>query len=727
MPKPRCFTKTCFLMTLLVVGIVATFAQDQKEPPKLETTIENQEDDILKIGTELIQIGVAVFDKKGQFVNNLGQEDFQLLIDGKPSPISFFEQNTVKNSVSEAKTEKSDVESAELKNSPVKPLSGRNVIFVVDDFHLSFDSHHRIKKLILKFIEQEMMPEDTVAVVSPTGKIGFLQQFTSDKTVLRAAVERLIYNRDRSANDRSLPPMTEYEALLISQFDPDITDIFAAQEFGGDIESKRERVRSRARIILSQAATINRGTYSTLEQAVRNSARLPGRKVIFFISDGFLLDPTNTDSAYLMRRITDSAARTNTVIYSFDAKGLEAGFPEGTSASAPNGGFRVQSGERFERQDGLSLLADETGGRFIRNTNDLQTGLTKSLEEASQFYLLAWEPLSENGKSEKFKKIEVRIKNRPELKILAQGGYLNANSTPKTDNQTEAGNKRDKKNHASLPIADRQLNSAVTSQIPARQLSTSLILNHIDVLNEGALVVAAMQIKGDAVEFVQQGDKATANVDIVGIVYNSDGKREAYFRQLLTTNGAASKLTADRPNIYYNYQIKLKPGLYQMRVAARDAKGGRVGSANQWITVPDLSSRQLTLSSLILSEQGNENRKNSPDTAVPVVGSLELPVSVDRRFARTSRLRYIVFVYNAAQKANQPDITIQTQVFRGKDVVLASAARPISTTGQDPTRLPYVAEISLKTLSPGRYELQVTVQDRISKTNVIQRVSFEVK
>lgn len=729
-----------FLAKLLVFVVLFccfasfNFAQGEKKPEDTAKTLEDL-DDVLKIGTELIQTGVAVFDKKGQFIKDLKREDFELRIDGKTVPISFFEQNTVGANVRTEGTAAKTPESTtpESKNLTVKPPGGRNVLFVVDDFHLSFDSHNRTRKLIKKFIDEEMTPDDTVAVVSPSGKIGFLQQFTNDKTVLRAAAERLIYTRDRSATDRSPPPMTEYEALLISQYDLEVTDIFAVPEFDrtdNDIEQKRERVRSRARIILSQTAIVNRGTYATLEQAVRNSAQLPGRKIVFFISDGFLLDLANTDSSYFMRRITDAAARANAVIYSFDAKGLEPGFPEGTTGVSQRLGFRVQSGERFDVRDGLSLLADETGGRFVRNTNDLQTGLNKSLNEASQFYLLAWEPVSENGKSEKFKKIEVIVKNRPELKILAQGGYLNAGFKSDADNQKASDNKRDKKtNQPVLSIPEQQLNRAVNSQIPTRQLSTSLLLNYIDVPNEGALLAAAVQVKGDDLEFAQQGDKAVANVDIVGIVYNADGKREGYFRQLLTVGGAASKLTeTERPNIYYNYQTKLKPGLYQMRVAARDGASGRVGSFNRWITVPDLSSRKLTLSSLIISEQGRDSQKNaSGETAVASVGELQLPISVDRHFARSSRLRYIVFVYNATQKTGQPDVTVQTKVLRGKDVVLTSAANKISAAGQDTLRLPYAAEISLNTLPPGRYDLQVSVQDRASKTDATQIISFEVE
>jgi hypothetical protein len=383
--------------------------------------------------------------------------------------------------------------------------------------------------------------------------------------------------------------MTEYEALLISQSDPQVTDIFAAQEDGVDIDSKRERVRMRARNILTQVAITNRATYSTLEQAVRNSAQLLGRKIVFFISDGFLLDPTNSDSSYRLKRITDAAARTNAIIYSFDSKGLEAGLPEGTTASNPGVGYRVQSGERFKAQDGLSLLADSTGGKFIRNTNDLKTGLINSLDEASQYYLLAWEPVLEDGKSEKLRKIEVRIKNRPELKIRVQNGYLDENHKAESDkkNKTKNKDKKDKNFDTSVSVTEQQLNAALIAPLPSQILPTALTVNYLEMPNEGMLLAVTTQIKSDAVEFISEGERVKANVDILGAVYDANGKRQGFFRELLTVDASVSALSkTERQNIYHNYQTKLKPGLYQVRVATRDAKSGRVGSAVQWIEIP---------------------------------------------------------------------------------------------------------------------------------------------
>ena len=346
MSIPKISFKLFFLLIFFKFCLVAIAQNEQKSPtptPTPEITEENSEDEVLKINTNLIQTSVTVLDKKGQFIDNLKPDDFELRVDGKPVTVSFFESFIGNNLLVNSKP------STPIENQ--KPLSteiigrGRTILFVVDDLHFSFDSHKRTRDLILKFIDNDIKPDDLVAIVSTTGKIGFLQQFTNDKMVLRAAVERLIYNRNNSSSDRLNPPMTEYEAQLIDRMDQEITDVFAQyiirEAPGTNLESARLQVISRARSVLFQASVVTKNTIAILEQAVRRSAQISGRKIVFFLSDGFLLDQSNTDSSYRLQRITDAASRANAVIYSFDAKGLEAGFPDNTSKS-----YRVQSGER---------------------------------------------------------------------------------------------------------------------------------------------------------------------------------------------------------------------------------------------------------------------------------------------------------------------------------------------------------------------------------------------
>ena len=129
--------------------------------------------------------------------------------------------------------------------------------------------------------------------------------------------------------------------------------------------------------------------------------------------------------------------------------------------------------------------------------------------------------------------------------------------------------------------------------------------------------------------------------------------------------------------------------MYQVRVAARDALSGRVGTAKSWVEIPDLSARKLTLSSIVAGE------RSAALAEAPVAGGLfskQVPLSIDRRFRRDSFLRCLVFVYNAvrAHSNRASDVAIQVQVLRNNKPVITTPVKPIATqAGHDQDRLPY--------------------------------------
>ncbi|HYJ45838.1 MAG TPA: VWA domain-containing protein, partial [Pyrinomonadaceae bacterium] len=558
MPSLKFSIKPTLLVILFCCWVTCARGQDQQRQQTQNGTTEIQEEDTLRISTALIQTGVTVFDKQGRFVDRLGKEDFELRVDGHLVPVSFFER--IKAKGSEAESIERDNAGLGSANEPAAAGRGRTVIFFVDDLHLSQDSTKRARDLIRRFIDREAEPDDLAAIASSSGKIGFLQQFTNDAAVLRAATERLRYNRDMSASDRQYPTMSEYEALLIDRNDSEVLGkfigIYLKEGLALDADEAANEIHSRARSILQEAAIYAKNTYAALELLVRRSAQIPGRKIVFFVSDGFFLDTVNTDASYQLRRITDAAARANAVIYSFDAKGLDASLPDGTAAT-----FRTQSGERWEFQDPLNALARDTGGRFIHNTNDLGAGVTKALEETSLYYLLAWQPDPENRGQDKFRNIEVGVKGRPDLLVRVQRGYLDEAAPP-----GNAQGKTGRAVTAAPPTPESQLRAAFNSMLPRRALPTSLVVNYLESPLEGPLVVLSIQIESDAVKFTATGEKVTADVDVVGAIFNSTGKREAYFNNRLTVNRPASgPESSDHSDIYYNSQTKLKPGLYQVR------------------------------------------------------------------------------------------------------------------------------------------------------------------
>jgi hypothetical protein len=309
----------------------------------------------------------------------------------------------------------------------------------------------------------------------------------------------------------------------------------------------------------------------------------------------------------------------------------------------------------------------------------------------------------------------VSIKNRPELSVKVQRGYFETRTEVKKKETTSA--------KATPPVDP--LRKAINSLFPKRELPTRLALLYMDTQPSRSTLVASMKIESEALRFEPQNGTTAAVVDIAGTVYDAQGKALDSFRQRLIVTPPASA-GAKPPDIIYNHRATLKPGLYQVRVAALDRASGETGSATEWVEIPDLSKQGFSMGSLILGERkpGADEGKKS-DALVEGV-----TVSVDRRFERSSYMRFLVYIYNAARAAAanaQPDVTLQVQIFRGDQLLITMPPRQISTESQDPTHLAYAAEIPLQGLNAGQYILQVTAIDRVAKTDASQRVTFEVQ
>jgi hypothetical protein len=163
-----------------------------------------------------------------------------------------------------------------------------------------------------------------------------------------------------------------------------------------------------------------------------------------------------------------------------------------------------------------------------------------------------------------------------------------------------------------------------------------------------------------------------------------------------------------------------------VRVAARGTKTGRVGSQIQWILIPDLNNKKLTLSSLFIGEQ----TEDSPAGPIEASSFIEDGISVDRQFATSSKIRCLVFIYNFAQNAKTgiiPELFVQMRILKRGLEVMRSPSQKVTINSLDPSRTPFGADFPLNELSSGRYELQVIVEDRVSKETVEQKVKFQIK
>jgi len=711
----------CYLIILGCAILTAAPVRGQTKPGQ-----QAQVDDVVRVNTELVQTDVMVFDKKGQFVDGLQREQFELSVEGKPLPISFFEQVKAGSARERARlaslSGKPSAQPSE-QSSSINDSGGRTIVFFIDDLHLSLNSLGRTRKTLSQFIENEMNETDLVAIASTTGDIGFLQQFTDNKAVLRAAVSRLIqhpYNVRDLANEST--PMTEYMALTIERKDdPGVLDFYIEECLKAAYPLKYTRtaceveVRNRARAILVQAASVISNTYTSLESLMRSSAHLPGRKLVFFISDGFLLDtgPRNADPREKLNEITDTALRAGVVIYSIDARGLFSGQLDVTNNVPVDMNGRLESVASREgpaSQDALNALAGDTGGRALRNQNYFDGWVHKVLEETSNYYLLAWRPNNEEQTDNDFKNIKVRVIGHPEFTVRLPRGFRKANPAPKVPAIAEAPTQ-----------PHRELQEALTSVHPRREVPTSLSVVFLDTPEHGPVLTASVRVANDTLSYEGVEGKQIAAVDVVGVVVNDRGKPAGSFQTRLKINGSASTSAAqDYSATIYNYRLPLTPGLYEVRIATRDNKSGQVGSAQQWIEIPDLSLHRLSLSSLLLGLQNVEAGGGVP----------QVQFSTDHRFARNSRLRFITFIYNATRGESgraKPDIMFQARLLRGGQVIRTMPLQRVPAESQDLARILFAGEIALDSVPSGQYVLEVKVDDQIAKTSASQHTKITVE
>ena len=303
---------------------------------------------------------------------------------------------------------------------------------------------------------------------------------------------------------------------------------------------------------------------------------------------------------------------------------------------------------------------------------------------------------------------------------------------------------------------DQEVRAALRASYPKAGLPLSLSLNFMNTPQQGDVVVASIRIPIALLAFEPQAGVPTANVMVTGLILDDQGKIVDTFDKRVTVRAKTIADTRQSPGLYYNNYTALRPGLYQVRVAAVDEKHGPASSVWQWIEIPNLSSRALALSSIIVAERKTESdtqQTNRDSTELDKTENFfsQVNLNIDHHFARSSYLRLLIFIYNASSGNNSPslsaplsssspgsaasankikdgpDVAVQLQVFRDDEPVITDALHKINTEGvSDLERLPYAAELSLARLQPGRYVLRLTIIDRIARATASQQLNFEV-
>jgi VWFA-related protein len=711
MHTPHAFIRRVFPASLIGIALVAVaLGQGRTSKPS-----SAQAEDVVRVNTELVQTDVTVVDKRGRFVEDLRPEQFELSVGGKPHPISFFEQVTAGS-----RDEERQLAAARGGNRPARttspapgrqPERGRSIFFFVDDVHLASENLARARVALLRFIEDGMGEKDQAAILSTSGQISFLQQLSNNKTVLREAVARLSFKRNPEVNAGPVS-ISEYDADQVEARNRELFRYLVNAMAKINSTAPAQAVIARTRQISATARMDTVNTLSMLESLLRSTAPLPGRKLIFFISDGFVADPRRSGVVERMEHVTKVAAQVGAVIYTMDARGtfgdtsIDASknpYPDFTGSVSRN-----IFAEALVTQEPLRILADNTGGQAILNSNSFDEGFRRALDDSSNYYLLAWRPEGEEQLGVKAR-IRVSVKGRPELKVRVRRGFIEPPVLSPSQKETSA-------NSEALKSPEGELLSALGALYPLRALPLALSVGYINTPNQGMVLAASMQLDAGALWTDAAVENEKAEIDVLGVALDDRGSISS-FKQKLNVPAESFSRKGQRA-IVWHQQLPLPPGLYQVRVVARERQSGRTGSAMQWIEIPLLKPEDFSMSSIFIGERKAQDAPPAPT----------VPVSVSRRFARESRMRFQTYFYHAARQANLTDVSVQVQILRdGQAVFLVPQSKLTANNPTDPERLPFSGEIALERLPAASYVLQISATDKMGGRSVTQRTDFVIE
>ena len=709
----------------------------EKQQQKSET--------LVRIETELVQIDVVVQDGKGNLVRDLKREDFQLLEDGKPQTVSYFSIGTATQQAKWLGTKATTpTKSAGGAVTVEAANDGRYFVLAVDDLHLSPGNLLIAKRALQQFIDRQMSNHDRTALITTSGTLSQFQQFTSEREVLRRAINRLSVQERTATNVFDVPRISPYQAELIDMNDPDALEL-AVQEIIAVMRVERRQAvgmaQARARQIIAQNTSVSVATLATLENVIRDLKALPGRKIMVLVSDGFLLGGMREGRQYDVRRITDAATKAGVVIYSIDARGLVA-TPLEMDASAPGGFSQILPGVRSRiaygsidaQRDGLYALAADTGGKAIFNNNDLNLGLQRVLDDTEVYYLLAFEP-SVSYRDGRYRKLEIKLPNHPDYKVRTRKGYFAPDEKQLAKEEREKAKLLEESKTSekgALKLRDLQVRTGLSSLVPLRDIQLGLAASFLDTRDQGSTVDLAAHIDINGLQLTQSGDRHRGQIELITIIYDENGKDVESRSEKMELNLRQQSLErARRYGLGYRRLLQLKPGFYQIRMVLRQEGASQIGTATAWVEAPDLSKKQLALSGIFLTQ----DRQSPTQTETGITEENEDSGArslVYRRFRRDSQFEFLVFTYNARiGDKGMPDVAIQSQIYNGNKLVFASPLSSVFTAEQkqtlDPARIPYYARLALDSFEPGQYELRLVVIDRTTKTTAKRSINFIVE
>jgi len=484
---------------------------------------------VFHVQSRLVLLDVVVTDSKGNPVSGLKREDFQIYEDKQPQRITSFEPPTAHELPPPVKP-----------NAPFNPDDTKSygqspvTVLVLDELNTHYADTDFARRSIRQFLESRpaTLNEPTMLLTLGDTKFHMLQNFTRDRAALLAALAA---------------HKTSYSWKL---------------EIG---KSTGEE-------------TVDRLGFSinALEQIAEFTARIPGRKNLVWVGQGFpTLDPSalapddDTRLKATLQHVTDTLLATRVTLYAVDPTSSAVGLTEITDqdqaafAMAAGGDGSSRLTDPFDASMDFDRLGPVTGGRVLRGANDVAHQIDESVDMGEHFYTIGYSPSNTDESKQAFRKITIKCL-KPGLTVTTRDGYYPGASTRQQDTD----------------VVSADLNAAVTADLLYSALNVSVEPLGGDqyVVHVTAPGLTWKPIDNSTANGTGEGGNS-AQAEVLGASLSAGNKVLAHTLHTMTATANATA-NIHSPSLPADFTIGLvRPkGTVKMRFVVRDTSSGNMGS-----------------------------------------------------------------------------------------------------------------------------------------------------
>jgi len=505
-----------------------------------------QETPVFRIGTRLVELNVVVVGKDGRPLKDLTEEDFEVLEGGKAKPLAFFNPAGAEPAPSEALPPGVFSNRPEYAKAPPRSLT----VILLDWLNTAPADQQFARAQVAHYLK-DMHRGDRVAIYTLSGGLRVAHDFTDDPASLAKAVEKI-------RAEWPAVGLSEEQNLLRQA---ELAEQFLAQATG---LTQQDAIQQSANFAQEQRVMM---TLKQFEFIAQRLAGLPGRKNLVWVSAGIPLTATwqmmavagsaspgmrtfNKEFERAVRVVTDAGVS----VYAIDARGLrmDVDAPSMADLRTRRPGFAgagtagIRDSMAADTLASIQGITEETGGRVLRNMNELAAGIRQSLDDAATSYLVAY--YTDEDRNRRPRKIEVRLKRK--------------DATAYYRRSVSAG-----------PAGT----SVTGTEILQHPLAATGVLVNAQVLVDGSRLKVTVQIDPAGLTLREEKGSVRGSVELYYAVIGADGKSKVDTSKVTLNLTEEQARQVGQNGLVLPKELSRPGNAVRLRILVRDGESGASG------------------------------------------------------------------------------------------------------------------------------------------------------